>query len=92
MKKLSVVVIALLSMASCTKDGHMYKACFINKSKLYGGGDVSGSITTNFFIRDDKDSLAAVEWYKKTDAYKIEITRCDSFCIVYWGTAEEWNR
>ena len=92
MKKLAVIAFVILSMTACKKDGHVYKASFIDKDKLYGGQDLSGSITTNFFIMDTKDSIAALEFYKQTEGYKMQITRCDSFCIEYWGTAAEWQR
>lgn len=92
MKKLFVVTAIFMSMIACKKSGHVYKASFIDKDKLYGGGDLSGSITTNFFFRDEKDSIAALEFYKQTDAYKDNIAKCDSFCIEYFCTSAEWGR
>lgn len=91
MKKSLIFIISCFTIMSCKKQGHVYEAKFMDKDKYYSL-DKSGSITTNFFFTDDKDSLAAIEWYIKTEAYKDNINRCDSFWIEYWGTADEWGK
>lgn len=91
MKKV-LLVLAVMSVVACKKPGHVYKANFMDKDRFYGGGDMSGSITTNFFFTDIKDSTAAANWYINTDAYRDNIARCDSFWVEYWGTADEWGK
>ena len=89
MKKTLIFAITIMSMVACKKPGYVYKANFMDKAKFYGG-DKSGSITTNFFFMDMKDSTAAANWYVQTDAYKDNITKCDSFWVEFDG--EDWGK
>lgn len=91
MKKAFILVAACLSMIACKKEGYVYKANFMDKTKFYGGGDLSGSITTTFFTVNVKDSISAVNFYIKTEAYSKEIAKCDSFWVDYICTANEWK-
>jgi len=92
MKKTLIIAITSLSIMSCQKEGYVYKANFMNKSKYYSGQDVSGSITTNFFNVDMNDSMYAANWYVKTDAYRDEIAKCDSFWVEYVCDVKDWNK
>jgi hypothetical protein len=92
MKKTLIIAIAVMSMAACKKSGYYYKANFMDKTKFYSGQDISGSIITNFFIVDIKDSTAAANWYVQTDAYKDNIARCDSFWVEFDCDANDWGK
>lgn len=92
MKKTLIFAIAVMSMVACKKPGYVYKANFMDKAKFYGGGDLSGSITTNFFFMDMKDSTAAANWYIQTDAYKSNIAKCDSFWVEFECNGDDWGK
>lgn len=91
MKKLTIIAFAVLSMAACKKDGHMYKACYTTPNEWLNGHHTTKLVTTNFFQYDTKDSIGALNWYKQTDGYKIIEARCDSFWVEYACTVNEWQ-
>ncbi len=83
MKKI-LLVLGLGIMASCGKEGVVYK--FNYKA------DITQSYTiTNFFVREYRDDKAALEWYKTTEAWELIKNDCDTFWIEYYGTYEEWK-
>lgn len=83
MKKTLIFAITVLSMVACKKEGHMYKCSYKTPGDHF-------YTATNYFFREEKDSVAAVNWYRQTEAYASIITQCDTMWIEYWGTYEEW--
>jgi len=70
----------------------MYKACYTTPNGWLNQNQTTKSITTSFFYRETKDSVAAANWFKQTEAYVDIEAKCDSFWVEYWGTADEWKR
>ena len=92
MKNLIFIISVVVVMSSCQKEGHMYKCCYTTPNSWMDQNHTSKYVTTNFFFREDKDSIGAVNWYKQTEAYAEISTRCDSMWIEYWGTYEDWTK
>lgn len=92
MKKAILGIMVVAAMASCKKEGYVYKCSYTTPNGWVNSNNTIKSVATNFFIRDIKDSVGAVNWYKQTDAYRHAIEMgADSLWITYWGTAEEWK-
>jgi len=92
MKNLIILISSVVVLSSCQKDGHMYKACYTTPNGWLNQNQTTKSITTSFFYRETKDSVAAANWFKQTEAYEDIEAKCDSFWVEYWGTADEWKR
>ena len=83
MKKVMLMVAAVMTLISCSKEGVMYKFCFkADKNQSY--------ITTNFFVRDHRDDAAALQWYKTTEAWDVIKNNCDTSWVEYYGKAKDW--
>lgn len=83
MKKV-ILVLVVMGLTSCSKDGVMYKFCSkADKNQPY--------TTTNFFIRDHRDDKAALEWYKTTEAWDVIKSNCDTCWVEYWGKVKDWK-